>query len=326
MSAVLVTGATGFTGSHLARRLAGEGREVVALVRPTSRVDSLQRLGIKCRAAALDERDSVRSCLEGVSEVYHLAAAFRAEHSDRAEFYRTNVAGTRHLLEAAREVGVRRFVHCSTVGVHGEIEDPPASESYRCKPGDYYQQTKLEGELAALEYMGRGLAVTVVRPTGIYGPGDGRFLKLFKAISSGWFVMVGSGQTLYHMTYVEDLVDGLLLAGEVPDAVGEVFIIAGERYTTLQRLVNLTADALGATHPRLKLPYPPVYAASVVCDRLFRAVGANPPLYPRRVEFFAKDRAFDISKAKEVLGYRPKDSLEEGLAKTAQWYRENGLL
>ena len=326
MSAVLVTGATGFTGSHLARRLAGEGREVVALVRPTSRVDSLQRSGIECRVAALEDRDSVKSCLAGVSEVYHLAAAFRTEHADREEFYRTNVAGTRHLLEAAREVGVRRFVHCSTVGVHGEIEDPPASESYRCKPGDYYQQTKLEGELAALEYVDRGLAVSVVRPAGIYGPSDGRFLKLFKAIASGRFVMIGSGRTLYHMTYVDDLVDGLLLAGDVPDAVGEVFIIAGEAYTTLQRLVNLTADALGAAHPRLKLPYLPVYAASVVCDRLFRAVGANPPLYPRRVEFFAKDRAFDITKAKELLGYRPKVSLDEGLAKTAEWYRENGLL
>jgi nucleoside-diphosphate-sugar epimerase len=299
---------------------------VVALVRPTSRVEGLRAAGIECRVASLEDLESVRSCLSGVSEVYHLAAAFRTEHADREEFHRTNVTGTRHLLEAARQVGVRRFVHCSTVGVHGEIENPPATESYRSKPGDYYQQTKLEGERAALEYMDRGSAVSVVRPVGIYGPGDTRFLKLFKAISSGRFVMIGSGQTLYHMTYVDDLVDGLILAGEVPDAVGEVFIIGGEEYTTLQRLVELTADALGAPRPRRKLPYLPVYAASVVCDRLFRAVGADPPLYPRRVEFFAKDRAFDISKAKQTLGYRPKVGLEEGLAKTAGWYRENDLI
>lgn len=326
MNTVLVTGATGFTGSHLARRLVQEGRDVAALVRPTSRVEDLRAAGVECRVARLDDLESVRSCLSGVAEVYHLAAAFRTEHADREEFHRTNVIGTRHLLKAAHEVGVRRFVHCSTVGIHGEIEDPPATESYRSKPGDYYQQTKLEGELAAFEYMDRGSAVSVVRPVGIYGPGDMRFLKLFKAISSGRFVMIGSGQTLYHMTYVDDLVDGLILAGEVPDAVGEVFIIGGEEYTTLQRLVELTADALGAPHPRLRLPYLPVFAASVVCDRLFRAVGADPPLYPRRVEFFAKDRAFDISKAKGILGYRPKVGLEEGLAKTVGWYRDNGLL
>jgi nucleoside-diphosphate-sugar epimerase len=326
LNTVLVTGATGFTGSHLARRLVEEGRDVVALVRPTSRVDGLQAAGVDCRESNLQDLDSVRACLADVSHVYHLAAAFRTEHADSGEFYRTNVIGTRHLLEAARDVGVRRFVHCSTVGIHGEIEDPPASESYRFKPGDYYQHTKLEGEQAALAYAHRGLAVSIVRPVGIYGPDDKRFLKLFKAISSGRFVMIGSGRTLYHMTYVEDLVDGLLLAGEVPAAVGDVFIMAGEEYTTLRRLVDLISDVLGVPHPRLRIPYAPVYAASVACDRLFKILRASPPLYPRRVEFFAKDRAFDITKAKELLGYRPKVRLSEGLAKTAAWYREKGLL
>jgi nucleoside-diphosphate-sugar epimerase len=326
VSRVLVTGATGFTGSHLARRLVGEGREVLATVRPTSSYERLQRLGVECRVVDLGDPGSVRDCFADVSEVYHIAAAFRTEHADRAEFHRTNVTGTRNLLEAAREFGVRRFVHCSTVGVHGEIEDPPADESYRFMPGDYYQQTKLEGELAAREYGEQGLAVSVVRPAGIYGPGDRRFLKLFKAIAARRFVMIGSGRTLYHMTYVDDLVDGILLAGQRAEAVGEAFIIAGEGFTTLQGLVGLIADVLGVPRPHLKLPYTPVYAASVVCDRLWRAAGANPPLYPRRVEFFAKDRAFDISKAKRLLGYGPKVGLEEGLATTASWYRENHLV
>ncbi len=299
---------------------------MAALVRPTTDVEALRRLGIECRIAALEDKESVRASLDGISEVYHLAAAFRTEHADRDQFYRTNVTGTGNLLEAARDVGVRRFVHCSTVGVHGEIEDAPASESYRCKPGDYYQQTKLEGERLAREYADRGLQVSVVRPAGIYGPGDTRFLKLFKAIALGRFVMVGSGRTLYHMTYVDDVVHGLMLAGKVPAAVGEAFIIAGDRYTTLRRLVDLTADALGVPQPRLRLPYAPVYATSVVCDLAFRIVGADPPLYPRRVEFFAKDRAFDIGKAGRILGYSPEVGLEEGLAKTARWYRKNGLL
>lgn len=326
MNTTLITGATGFAGSHLARRLVRDGRSVAALVRPTSDDEFLRRIGVECRVADLGDGDSVSGCFAGVSEVYHLAAAFRTEHADRKEFCRVNVAGTRHLLEAAQASGVRRFVHCSTVGVHGEIEDPPASESYRCKPGDYYQQSKLEGEIVALEFAEKGLAVSVVRPAGIYGPGDSRFLKLFRVIAARRFVMLGSGRTLYHMTYVDDLVDGLLLAGTRPEAVGEVFAIGGERYTTLRALVELIAESLGVPHPRLRLPYPPVYAASVACDRLWRAIGADPPLYPRRVQFFVKDRAFDISKAKRVLGYRPKVGLEEGLSRTADWYRAEGLL
>ena len=322
----LVTGATGFTGSRLCNRLVNEGQHVVAFVRSIQKAESLCKMGVECLQVDIADSKEVRKHFEDIEKVYHIAAAYRTEHSDHQEFFRVNVEATRNLLEAAKEFGVARFVHCSTVGVQGRIDDPPADETYRFMPGDHYQQSKMDGELLARRYFSEGLPGAVVRPVGIYGPGDTRFLKLFKPISKGFFVMIGTGKSLYHMTYIDDLVQGFILAGTHPEAIGQVFTIAGERYTTLGELVDMIADELGKSRFHLKIPYHPVLAASVVCEKVCKLLNVQPPLYPRRVEFFHLDRAFSIEKAKKILGYQPRVDLKEGLARTAAWYRENGLI
>ncbi|HNP35102.1 MAG TPA: NAD-dependent epimerase/dehydratase family protein [Woeseiaceae bacterium] len=323
---VLVTGATGFTGGKVAERLVAMGDDVVAFVRASSNTAALEALGVECRVVDIRAAADVAENFADIGKVFHIAAAYRSEHADHAEFVAVNVEATRNLLDSAVRAGVDRFVHCSTVGVQGEIEDPPAAEDYRFNPGDHYQQSKLDGELLALQYFRDGLPGCVVRPVGIYGPGDTRFLKLFKPIQKGQFIMIGKGDVLYHMTYIDDLVDGFMLAGEKTAALGEVFTIAGPQYTTIRELVDAIADVLDKPHPRLRVPFTPVYLASVVCDRLFRAVNLSPPLYPRRVEFFELDRAFSTAKAEQALGYSPKVSLADGLARTAAWYREQGLI
>jgi nucleoside-diphosphate-sugar epimerase len=295
-------------------------------VRPTSDQAPLRELGVLCSVQELGDGSGLKGLLQGVAVVYHIAAAYRVEHTDPGEFRRVNVDATRTLLEAARAAAVERFVHCSTVGVQGHIADAPATEEYRFAPGDHYQQSKLEGELIARRFGEAGLPVTVVRPVGIYGPGDRRFLKLFRAIDRRRFVMIGSGRTLYHMTYIDDLVDGILLAGTRPEAVGEVFTIGGRCFSTLRELVNLIADVLGRPHPRLRVPLRPVMLAAVLCERTCRWLNVPPPLYPRRVEFFVHDRAFDIGKARRLLCYEPRVDLKAGLARTADWYRANGWL
>ena len=326
MSKVLVTGATGFTGGKVAERLVADGEDVVAYVRASSNTQALEKIGVECRVVDIRDADDVARNFGDIRKVFHIAAAYRSEHADHGEFRAVNVDATRHLLEAAKRTGIERFVHCSTVGVQGEIEDPPAAEDYRFKPGDHYQESKLDGELLALEYFRAGLPGSVVRPVGIYGPGDTRFLKLFRPISKGQFVMIGKGDVLYHMTYIDDLVDGFMLAGEKDEALGEVFTIAGPNYTTIRELVDTIADVLGKPHPGLSVPFLPVYWASVVCDGLCRAIKVNPPLYPRRVEFFELDRAFSTDKAERLLGYAPKVMLADGLARTAAWYKEEGLI
>ena len=194
------------------------------------------------------------------------------------------------------------------------------------KPGDPYQATKAEGEKVARQYFKDGLPGTVVRPVGIYGPGDRRFLKLFRLIDKGRFPMIGRGDVLYHMTYIDDLIDGFMRAARREEARGEVFTIGGPEYSTVRKLVNLVADVLGRPRPKLRVPFAPVYAASVVCDRVCRAIGVSPPLYPRRLDFFSKDRAFTIDKARRLLEYEPQVGLREGLERTAAWYKQEGWL
>ena len=194
------------------------------------------------------------------------------------------------------------------------------------RPGDHYQRTKAEGELLARRYFNDGLPGVIARPVGIYGPGDIRFLKLFRPIHRGYFVMIGSGDTIYHLTFIDDLVAGLMVCERHPAALGEVFTIGGETPSTITELVNRIADILGKPRPRWRIPFGPVFAASVACEKVCRLIGVAPPLYPRRVEFFHLDRAFTIEKAKRLIGYRPKVGLSEGLSRTAAWYRQQGLL
>jgi len=322
---VLVTGATGFTGGHLARRLLDMGLEVRLLVRPEREVVVFETKGAQIVRGDLTDPISVEKAVEGTNTIYHIAALYRQEGVSGDAFEAVNVQGTRNLLESAKKVGVRRFIHCSTVGVQGEIKNPPATEEHPYNPGDHYQRSKLEGEKAALSYFEEGLPGVVFRPVGIYGPGDTRFLKLFRYIKNGKFKMFGSGKVLYHLTYIDDLVDGILLAGTVPGIEGEIFTLGGERYTTLSELVGAIAEVLGVRVSRLRYPVWPLWLAGALCEILCRPFGIEPPVYRRRVEFFMKDRAFDIQKAKRMLGYAPKVDLESGLARTAAWYQTQGF-
>jgi nucleoside-diphosphate-sugar epimerase len=304
MKHVLVTGVTGFTGGYLCRRLIKRGYRVKGLALPDIPVEDLEKIGVDVVRGDLREKEALIPAVQDVDQVYHIAAVYREQNIPRKLFFDVNVQGTKNLLEVAQDEGVKRFIHCSTVGVQGEIKHFPATEESPYNPGDYYQESKMQGELLALDFFRKkGLPGVVFRPVGIYGPGDTRFLKLFRYISQGKFRMFGSGEVLYHLTYIDDLIDGILLVGETPNIEGEVFTLAGEHYTTLNELVGLIA-------------------VEFVCLP-FRI---QPPVYRRRVDFFIKDRAFDISKARTLLDFQPKVDLKTGLGRTAQWTRDEGLL
>jgi len=324
---VLVTGATGFTGRNLCKKLVEVGHSVRGLVRNTSHRSELESLGVEIAFGDLTDANSLGAAVRGIDTVYHLAAVYRQEGVPTKYFYEVNVEGTRRLLEAAWQAGVQRFVHCSTVGVQGEIKNPPADETAPYNPGDVYQESKCEGEKAALKFFAdSGLPGVVIRPVGIYGPGDTRFLKLFKFIYNGKFRMLGSGNVLYHLTYIDDLVKGVILCGEKPEAVGQIYTLGGNEYVTLNELVTLVAEALEVPVPSKHFPVWPVWFAGLLCEMACRPLRIEPPIYRRRVDFFIKDRAFDISKARRELGYEPEVDLRAGLKRTAEWYRAQGLL
>ena len=324
---VALTGASGYTGGRLLEALRGRGDDVTALVRSASVTDVLRRSGAKLVEGELASEAAVRRLVEGADAVLHVAAVYRtAGHPD--SYYRdVNVGGTERLLEAAAVAGVGRFVHTSTVGVHGHVENPPADESAPVSPGDIYQETKAEAEALALDFhRRRGLPVAVVRPGAIYGPGETRLLKLFRAIARGRYAIVGDGRSFYHPVYIDDLVQGFLLALDREEAVGESFLICGPDYISQAELAALIARHTGGRVLPFRLPAGPIRLAGDVVEAICVPLGIDPPLHRRRVDFWTKSRAFTIEKARRLLGYAPQVSLEDGIARTAAWYREAGWL
>ncbi|MGE5246405.1 MAG: NAD-dependent epimerase/dehydratase family protein [Betaproteobacteria bacterium] len=324
---VLVTGAAGFTGRHLARTLAAGGDRVRALVRRADAARTALGGDIELIEGDIVDRAAVERAIEGTEVVYNIAALYRQAGRPTEEYRAVNAVAAERIVEASARAGVRRVVQCSTVGVHGHVEHPPANEDAPLRPGDVYQATKLEGEQLARAAGERlGIEVAIVRPTGIYGPGDRRLLKLFRSVARRRFVTLGSGEIYYHLTYIDDLVEGFRLCAAHPAAAHRTFILAGAEVTTLNELGRIIAEVAGVAPPWLHLPVWPVWAAGAACEAVCAPFGLEPPLYRRRVDFFTKSRAFDISRARREIGYAPRVSLCEGIARTLAWYREQGWL
>jgi len=327
MTHVALTGASGYTGGRLLLALRARGDQVSALVRAPSVTAGLCSSGARVVEGDLSDARAVERLLQGADAVLHVAAVYRtAGHPD--SYYRdVNVGGTERLLEAAARQGVRRFVHTSTVGGHGHVAEPPADETTPLAPGDIYQQTKAEAEALAFTYhRTRGVPVAIVRPGAIYGPGETRLLKLFRAIARGRYAVVGSGRSFYHPVFIDDLVAGFLLALDRPEAVGQAFLVAGPRYVSQDELASLIARHTGGRVLPFHIPAAPIQLLGAVVEALCVPLGLEPPIHRRRVDFWTKSRAFSIEKARRLLGYAPKVDIEEGIARTAAWYREAGWL
>ncbi len=322
---VLVTGASGFTGSHLARMLVESGSEVRALVRPSSSLAGLNGVEIEPFEGDLSDEARLRRAVAGVDRVFHVAAVYREAKLPDSHYHDVNVLGTRRLAEAALAEDIP-FLYCSTCGVHGEVQGV-ADESAPYNPGDIYQRTKVEAERIVLAlHRDRGLRAVILRPVGIYGPGDRRFLKLFKGVARRRFPMIGTGQVSYHLTHVEDVARGFMRAADTPGAVGEAFILAGAQHTSVEDLVGLIAENAGVPPPRFHWPAGPLYAAAALCEDVCRPLGIEPPLHRRRLDFYLKNRAFRIEKARRILGWEPSVDLKTGISRTLEWYRKAGWI
>jgi nucleoside-diphosphate-sugar epimerase len=326
---ILVTGGTGFTGAALVRRLLSQGHSVLALDYKEGIQDAeLSESGAELVHGSVTDADLVDRCMSGAEAVFHLAAAFRELDVPESHYDDVNVEGTRIVLEAASRHGVSQFIYCSTCGVHGNIENPPAGEDAPITPADYYQRTKYEAEPLVAAFHGKdGMETVILRPAAIYGPGDPeRFYMLFKRAAKGWFPMFGDGKTLYHPLYIDNLIDALLLCLEPGKATGRAYLIADEEYWTIEELVKKVGQALDVDLKIRHLPLTPLVVAGHVTEIICRPLGVAPPIFPRRVDWYRQNRAFDISRAKQELGYAPQIGIDEGLRRTAAWYRQNGYL
>ncbi len=323
----LVTGASGFVGGWMVDHLVRQGVKVRAMIKDKGKAGPLRKPGVEIVLADLRDGPSLKKAVEGITGVYHIAGLFRQAGLPESVFRDVNAEGTRRMLDASIAAGVRRFIHCSTVGVLGHVENPPANEETPYHPGDMYQRSKMEGEKIALDYFRTGrIPGVVIRPAMIYGPGDLRMLKMFRMIARKRFFYVGRGDARVHFIDVRDLVRAFELAMQKEQCNGGIYIIAGERSLPLHEMAALVARQLGVPAPWLHIPVKPMQWLGSLCEALCTPLNIPPPLYRRRVDFYTKSRWFDGSKAERDLGFKPAKRLEDELADIVEWYRSNGKL
>ncbi|HEY5730996.1 MAG TPA: NAD-dependent epimerase/dehydratase family protein, partial [Anaerolineales bacterium] len=208
-------------------------------------------------------------------------------------------------------------------GVLGDVEDPPADETTECNPTNIYERTKLEGEREALAYGRRtNFPVVVMRPAWVYGSRDPRTSKLMRTISKGSFFFFGNARNMRHPVYISDAVKGLELCASAEGVNGEVFIIAGEHALPVAELVDVMSREFGVRSPKLHLPIALGLLGGYSLEVMFKLIGRQPPFSRRSVDFFLKHNAYDIAKAKRMLGFQPQVDLQAGVQKTIQWYQQ----
>jgi nucleoside-diphosphate-sugar epimerase len=322
---VLITGAGGFIGSHLVDSQLELGHEVRAV---DLHLDLLMQHAANPHLEAihgdLREEPSVQRLVQDIDVVYHLASAHLDVSLSDEHYRQVNVGATLSLLEAAEQAGVNRFVHCSSVGVIGDVDHPPADETTECRPTNIYEQTKLEGERAALDFFRRtGFPVVVMRPAWVYGPRCPRTTKLMRTISKGRFFFFGDGHNMRHPVYISDAVKGLELCAAAEDVNGEIFIIAGEIAVPVSELVHVMSKELGVRSPKLRLPIALGLLGGFGLEMAFKPMRKNPPFSRRSVDFFRKHNAYSIDKAKRMLGYQPEVDLRTGIQATIRYNRND---
>ena len=329
---LLVTGGTGFIGSHLAEQGRRLGAEVVVLGlvdRPEERANAelLRRQGVEVMAGSITDAELCRRAVRGATHVFHLAVAMREGAKSDEYFESINLDGTRHLLESSAAERVRRFVYCSTIGIYGHRAPGITREDSPLAPGNIYERTKvaaerLVGELGAE----RSIPWIILRPADVYGPRDQRLLKLFKGVAAGRFPLFGQGEGRRHMIYVDDVVSGFFRACERDRALGHGFILAGPKACTLRELVAEVQQATGSPRYGVRLPLGPMLAVAGVVEDVSRSLGVEPPIYRRRMDFFWSDSEFDTTRARQALDWAPRVELPEGIRRTLADYRSSGAL
>ncbi len=325
---LLVTGGTGFTGSRLVEYLIDKGHHISVLDNQKGLFyEHLIKKGANIILGSITDRDAVKKSLEDVQGIFHLAAAFRQINASQKTYWDVNVEGTRILCEEALKKPLEKFVYCSTQGIHGDIKNPPGNEYSPVVPVDYYQYSKYEGEKVVKEFAAKGLKSVIIRPTAIYGPGDpGRFLYLFRFAKKKKFYMFGDGKAFYHPVYIDNLNDGFYAAWKSDKTQAEAYLIGDGQYFTIKELVKKIGGSIGIKIKFIHLPFFPLYIAACLCEFICMPFKIPPPLFRRRVDWFRQNRAFKIDKAKQELNYNPRIGIEEGLKRTAEWYKDNNYL
>ena len=321
----LVTGGSGFLGSHLVNKLLERGETVRVLVRPTSDISHLNSLGVELVIGDMSDIQSLRTAIEGVERVYHVAALV-AYWGPWEAFYAANVTGVHNILELAREARIDRFIHISTTDVYGH-PDYPADETapYRFR-GWPYGDTKIEGEqLVWAYYRQYDLPVTIVRPASIYGPRSISLVQeIVEFLKGGGMIHVGSGRKPAGLAYVANVVNAIVRAAESENSKGQAYNVSDGSDITWRQYVNRLAEIVGVPHPRIVLPYRMAYLSGWALEKAYGAlhIKSRPLMTRMTAELFGTNQGFSVNKARRDLGYEPEIDFDEGMCSVAMWLHQ----
>ena len=321
---VLVTGAAGFLGSHVTTLLGTRGVRPRACIRPDEDGRPLSQAGADVRTGDIGDRSAIAAALTGVEDVVHCAAR-TGPWGPASEYERTNVLDLESLVRAAMAAGVRRFVHVSSITVHGNNVHGEADENspLRAEPNPY-SRTKVAGE-RLLQRMIRdeGAPVTIVRPGWIYGPRDtSSFARIAGMIGQRRMIMVGSGRNHLPLIHVRDVAEGLLLACAAEQAAGRTYLLVNDQPVTQRQFLAAIAAELGAPVPARRIPYRAAMMLGGMAEHLghLARLRQPPPVMRYGLQLLGGDNRFSITRARRELGFAPRIGLAEGTRDSIEWY------
>jgi nucleoside-diphosphate-sugar epimerase len=316
---ILVTGGTGFLGRHLARALLTRGHRVRLLGREFAQVSDLTAMGAQPIRADLRDREAVVAACVGAEAVFHVGA-LSAPWGKRAEFMATNVGGTEAVIAGCREPGVRRLIYVSSPSVTfagRDVRDQGEDAPYPHRFASIYSRTKKLGEDRVNAAARHGLATVIIRPKAIFGPGDNALLpRLIDAARRGRLVQIGHGQNLVDLTYVENVVQALLLALDAPAAVGHTYTITNGEHPRLWDVIATVMRHLGLPERFRSVPLPAALTAATLLEARAALTGREPLLTRYSAAILARNQTYAIAAARSDLGYSPAISVTEGIART----------
>lgn len=313
---VLVTGATGFIGSHLSEELVRRGHKVTCLVRENSDLKWIENTELKIIKGDCKKIESLYKAVDGIDYIFHLAGLTKA--CSEADFFGANADGTKNIITATLEnnPNLKRFVYISSLAAVGPSQKgSPLKEDTDPHPVSSYGRSKLEGEKVVLKYKEK-LPVTVIRPSAVYGPRDKDLFVFFKLLKKGIFPYWG--KCYYSLVYVDDLIQGIILAAENKKAEGQVYFMSDSKFYTNEEIMKAISSALGIKAFRLRIPKPFMPFFAYIGERIIKNGIIN---RDKIKELSYSHWICDTTKAKDELGFIPKVRLKEGMKWTADWYR-----
>jgi nucleoside-diphosphate-sugar epimerase len=321
----LITGAAGFVGTHLARTLRGLGIPVRGLVRPDREASHLEAMGVTVVRGDATERRSLEQAAHGCGTVFDLAAARGRHKLSRRTYLELNARGAEAVGQAVLAVGARRLVFASTVTVCGGARAELRDETTPVRPNSGYRESKFRAEQVFRRLQeDRGLPVVIARLPQMLGPGALEWRTRFRAVRDGRIRFLPRGG-INHPGDVTDMVDGLRLCADVPGIEGGCFMLAGPDPVTVRDLYGAIARALGAPFSPRDLPAGPFLTYAALANFAYRAAALNLP-HGYTCEVLAGRIGYNIGKARRVLGFAPRFSVAESVARTAAWMVEHRIL